>query len=103
MVTIYCGHKRFAYVFSDTGVRKVDMMYVARISELDKNSHCCALVDIGDQVLQPPDPFYPSMRRGRVIIATSPDPKHLETFSKQHPASTYFMPTWSWSDLYCSR
>ncbi|KDQ20766.1 hypothetical protein BOTBODRAFT_169486 [Botryobasidium botryosum FD-172 SS1] len=32
----------------------------------------------------------------------SPNPNHLESSSKEHPAQTYWTPTWDWKTLYCS-
>jgi hypothetical protein len=101
--TIYCDRTGFAHVFTGNGVRRVDLGTNSRIHDLDSNSNCCALVNLGDQMVHAPAHFYPITRRGRVVIATSPNPEHLVTFSKEHEASTYCMPTWSWEDLYCSR
>lgn len=39
-------------------------------------------------------------RKGRLLIATSPDQRHLETF-KENPGTNFDMPTWNWEDLYC--
>jgi hypothetical protein len=102
MVTIYCDRPDSAHVFSDKGVRTVDLTFERRISELDTNSHCCALVNLGDALQQLPLQFYPSDRLGRVVVATSPNPKHLERF-KEHASFKYYMPTWNWDDLYCGR
>ena len=103
LVTVFCNQKGFAHVFSDAGVKKVLLKDGSRILELDENSHCCALVNISDRLESVPFQFYPDERRGRVAVATSPNPAHLANFSHEHSVSTYCMPTWSWSDLYCCR
>jgi hypothetical protein len=103
MVTIVCDHPSFAHVFNDNGVQRVDLKTVSRIEELDEDSKCCALVNISPVLPQPPIHFYPSYRRGRVVVATSPNSEHLNTFSKERKASIYCMPTCDWDDLYCSR
>jgi len=103
LVTIYCDNEYYAYVFSNDGVRAVDLRKQTRIQELDTDDQSCALVNLGDRLTQPPDHFYPNIRRGRVVIATSPNEKHLSKFSRERKAGDYCMPTWTWNDLYCSR
>jgi len=47
--------------------------------------------------------FEPSPdRRGRVVVAISPNPDHVTTFH-QTRGMTYYTPTWEWADLYCAR
>jgi len=76
LVTIFCDVGTHAYVFSDKGVRRVSLGDGARIPELDDNPHSCALVNLGAQLLQPPNQFYPSGRLGRLVVAASPNPAH---------------------------
>jgi hypothetical protein len=102
MVTIYCDQPGIAHVFGDDGVRAIDLTSEGRISELGNNSLCCALVNLGDALPHLPLQFYPARRLGRLVVATSPDPKHVECF-KEHNCFTYYMPTWNWNDLYCGR
>jgi hypothetical protein len=102
MVTIFCNVGDYAHVFSDSGVRRVSLLDEDRIPELDRNSHSCALVNLGAELLQPPKQFYASNRRGRLVIAASPNPDHVACF-KECPTLTYYMPTWNWDDLYCGR
>ena len=102
MVTIYCDQPEIAHVFSENGIRMIDLNVEKSIMELENNPLCCALVNLGAALNEPPLQFYPTHRRGRVVIATSPNPKHMQRFMKHTPI-TYYMPTWNWSDLYCGR
>ena len=100
--TVYCDEDTCAYVFTNTGVTLVSLSNQKRIEELDKSTDCCALVDLNMSLLTIPSQFRPSpVRRGRVVVATSPNLDHIMTF-KQYPAKTYFTPTWKWVDLYCA-
>jgi hypothetical protein len=73
-----------------------------RIEVLDKSTHSCVLVDINPDLLEVPSQFRPSpKRRGRVVVATSPNPDHVTTFKQDH-ARTYYTPTWKWPNLYCA-
>ncbi len=100
--TVYCNSKTYAYVFTDTGVDRVPLKDEERIKALDKSIDCCALVDINPDLLAVPSQFRPfAGRRGRVVVATSPNPDHVTTF-KQDDAKTYYTPTWKWVDLYCA-
>ncbi len=100
--TIYCNHKSYAYVFTDTGVRRVLLMDGNRVEVLDKSTHSCVLVDINPDLLEVPSQFRPSLkRRGRVVVATSPNPDHVPTFKQDH-ARTYYTPTWKWPNLCCA-
>ena len=100
MVTIFCDSPFYAHVFNDEGVSRVDLTAVLSIPELEKNSKCTALINISPTLQQPPIQFYPLRRRGRVVVATSPNSEHLANFSKEREASAYYMPT---CDLFCSR
>lgn len=102
MVTIFCNVGGYAHVFSDSGVRRVSLLDEDRIPELDRNPRSCALVNLGAELLHPPAQFYASNRRGRLVIAASPNPDHVVCF-KERPTLTYYMPTWDWDDLYCGR
>jgi hypothetical protein len=103
LVTIYCHRDGVAHVFNESGVQKVALRDDSHLAELDANCYCCALVNLGDRMNQAPEQFYPSDRRGRVVIATSPNADHLSNFSREHITSTYCMPTWNWRDVYCAR
>ncbi|KDQ19358.1 hypothetical protein BOTBODRAFT_41603 [Botryobasidium botryosum FD-172 SS1] len=100
--TVYCGDGAFVHVFTHSGVRKVPLSSLARIKELDEHRHCCALVNIGGNLKQPPSQFYPERREGRLVVATSPNPEHSASFSKENVAKILWMPTWDWEELYCS-
>jgi len=101
--TVYCKDNTCAYVFTSTGVEKVSLSNRRRIEQLDKSTHCCALVDINPGLLEVPSQFQPSLdRQGRVVVATSPNPDHITAFKEDH-ARTYYTPTWKWADLYCAR
>jgi hypothetical protein len=101
--TIYCSNKTHAYVFSSTGVQLVFLRDGQRIEALDESIHCCALVDVNPDLLEVPSQFQPSLRRrGRVVVATSPNPDHVTAFKQDH-AMTYYTPTWKWADIYCAR
>lgn len=102
MVTIFCDAASYAHVFSSSGVRRVSLLSEDRIPELDTNPRSCALVNLGVELLLPPVQFYPSKRLGRLVVAASPNPVHVTCF-KEHPAVTYYMPTWDWDNLYCGR
>jgi hypothetical protein len=102
METIYCDRPQIAYMFSKDGVKAIDLKATERIPELDETSLCSALVNLGDALEQPPLHFYPTLRLGRVVIATSPNPNHLGHFREHEPA-IYYMPLWNWNDLYCGR
>lgn len=103
LVAVYCAKPDFAYIFSEDGVQKVFLADGSRIDELDENTHCCALVNLGYRLMQVPEQFYPSERLRRVVIATSSNEAHLSKFAKEHPGNTYYMPTWGWDDLYRCR
>ena len=103
MTTIYCDRGACVYIFDHTGVRRLDLSDVSRIPELDKNSKCCALVNLGDKLKSVPEVFYPQFRRGRVVVATSPSKEHWSSFSHEHPAKMCCMPTWNWGPLYFAR
>ena len=75
----------------------------SRIPELDNNLECCALVNLGDKLKLVPDVFYPHLREGRVVVATSPSTEHWSSFSHEHPARICYMPTWKWEHLYFAR
>jgi len=102
LVTIFCNVRGYAHVFSDKGVRRISLNDEDRIPELDDNPRSCALVNLGAQLLQPPEQFYPSHRLGRLVVAASPNLEHVSCF-QERPALTYYMPTWDWDDLYCGR
>ena len=102
LVTIFCNVRGYAHVFSDKGVRRISLNDEDRIPELDYNPRSCALVNLGAQLLQLPEQFYPSHRLGRLVVAASPNPEHVSCF-QERPALTYYMPTWDWDDLYCGR
>ena len=83
------------------GLSGVSLSDGKRIGALDKSVHSCALAN--PDLLEVPSQFRPSLeRRGRVVVATSPDPDHVTRF-KQDVARTYYTPTWKWADLYCAR
>ncbi|KDQ08732.1 hypothetical protein BOTBODRAFT_179652 [Botryobasidium botryosum FD-172 SS1] len=99
--TIYCDDATFAHVFTRHGVRKVHIRPDYGIRELEQNPRCCALINLSNDLEKPPDQFYPTARKGRVVLAMPPDPFHYANFSKKHQAATYWMPTWGWRELYC--
>ncbi|KDQ06536.1 hypothetical protein BOTBODRAFT_181501 [Botryobasidium botryosum FD-172 SS1] len=99
--TVYCDDPGYAHVFTKGGVEKVYLTPYTRIRELDTDSKCCALVNLGVDLERPPSQFKSQIRRGRLVVATPPNPEHTR-FAKEHPAQTYWMPTWGWRDLYCS-
>lgn len=100
--TIFCSHKSYTYVFTDTGVQRVPLMDGNRIEVLDKFTHSCVLVDINPDLLEVPSQFRPfPNRRGRVVVATSPNPDHVTAFKQDH-VRTFYIPTWKWPDLYCA-
>jgi hypothetical protein len=101
--TIYCNDDTRAYVFTSSGVQPVSLRDGKRIEVLDKSIHSCALVDVNPDLLKVPSQFQPSLdRRGRVVVATSPNLDHVTAFKQDH-AMTYYTPTWKWADLYCAR
>lgn len=102
LLTVYCGNSDFVYIFSAAGVRKMPLTPGDRIRELDKDIQCCALVNLSNDLVQAPEQFYPERRVARVVVATSPK-ANLSNFSKEHIASTYYMPTWNWEDIYHGR
>ena len=55
----------------------------SRILELDDNVNCCALVNLGDKLKLVPDVFYPQLRKGRVVVATSLNKEHWSNFSHE--------------------
>jgi hypothetical protein len=59
------------------------------ISELDADPQCCALADLGDRLTLIPRVFYPKIRKGRVVVATSPDKNHWSSFAHEHLARMY--------------
>lgn len=103
LTTIYCDSKTNAYIFDDMGVRRETISDELRISELDHNARCCALVNLGDKLASVPPVFYPETRVGRVVVATPPVEKHWSTFSHENTARVCCMPTWSWGPLYFAR
>ena len=101
--TVYCDHESYVHIFTESGVTKVQLMSDSLISELMTNVHCCALVNIGPDVLQPPKQFNPKARKGRVVLATSPNQDHVRAFWKEWKCVSYCMPTWNWPELYFAR
>jgi hypothetical protein len=53
--------------------------------------------------MQPLTAFSRTKRKGRVVVATSPNPTHTKTFSKENLPANLYMPTWDWENLYCAR
>ena len=102
MVTIFCDHASFAHVFSSAGVRRVVLADVWSIPELDNDSNCTALINICTDLAQPPSHFSPKNRKGRVVVAISPNVEHWKSFTKERAAGIYCMPTCDWDDLFCS-
>jgi hypothetical protein len=101
--TVYCSNKHACIRVHQYWGSEVSLRDGKRIEELDKSIHCCALVDINPDLLEVPSQFQPSLdRRGRVVVATSPNPDHVTVFKQDH-AKTYYTPTWKWADLYCAR
>ena len=103
MTTIYCDNGAHVHIFDHTGVRRLTLSNESRIPELDNNSECCALVNLGDKLKLVPEVFYPQLREGRVVVATSPSREHWSSFSHEHPARICCMPTWEWGPLYFAR
>ncbi len=101
MTTIYCDQGTHAYVFDNTGVRRLTLSARYRIPELDRDSECCALVNLGDRLTFVPEVFYPEIRRGRVVVTTSPSEELWST--DENLARTCWMPTWRWGPLYIAR
>jgi hypothetical protein len=102
LVTIYCDRAEFAYVFSDDGVRSVQLMKSYTIHELHSDIGCCALVNLGHSMTEAPTQFHAPHRLARVLIAASPNEEHVKAYH-EHTPGTYYMPTWNWNDLYCAR
>ncbi|KAF8807200.1 hypothetical protein BYT27DRAFT_6558586 [Phlegmacium glaucopus] len=100
MTTIYCDRGAYVHIFDRTGVRRLTLSDKSRIPELDNNLECCALVNLGDKLKLVPQVFYPQLRKGRVVVATSPSMEHWSTFSHEHPARLCCMPTWEWGPIY---
>ena len=102
--TVYCNHKKFAFVFTDAGVQKVSCEDDQRIGALDEpTTNCCGLVNIRLGLEEVPEPFHPSLSRlGRVVVASSLNPAHFTAF-RESRAKTYTLPTWNWDNLYCAR
>jgi hypothetical protein len=103
MTTIYCDTGSYVHVFDRTGVRRLPLSNGSRIPELDENSKCCALVNLGDGLKLVPEAFYPRLRKGRIVVATSPSQERWSTFSHEHQAKIICMPTWNWGHLYFAR
>lgn len=100
LTTIYCDGKMHAHIFDGMGVRRLTLSDGYRIPELDADPRCCALVNLGDCLTLVPDVFYPQLRKGRVVMATSPDQNRWSNFAHEHMAKICCMPTWSWGPLY---
>ena len=103
MTTIYCDRGTRVHIFDHMGVRRLALSDESRIPELDNNLESCALVNLGDSLKEVPRVFYPHLRVGRVVVATSPNKEHWFSFSHEHPARMYYMPTWEWGPLYFAR
>jgi len=103
LTTIYCDEDTHIHIFDSTGVRRVELSGGYRIPELNTDVQCCALVNLGDELLSVPPAFYPKLRKGRVVVATSPDVAHWSRFAHEHPARICCMPTWSWGPMYFGR
>ena len=101
--TIYCDTESHAHIFDDKGVRKMSLLNGYRFPELDTDPGCCALVNISDKLKSVPETFYPSLRKGRVVVASSLDSTHWRSFAHEWPARICCMPTWSWETLYFGR
>jgi hypothetical protein len=101
-VTIYCNLLSIAYVFSDFGVIAVSLREGFGLNVLEKDGTSCALVNICPNLESVPTQFGPKKRKGRVVIATSPNPIHTAIFH-ECPGQTYYTPIWGWKDLYCAR
>jgi len=101
--TVYCADPDEIVFFDQNGVRVEHEL--KEITELVLDSApWCGLVNLGDNLLCPPRAFHPNKRMdGRVVLATSPSPEHLRSFSHENTANEYCMPTWSWEDLYCGK
>ena len=103
MTTIYCDSGAHVHIFDHTGVRRLTLFGESRIPELDNDSECCALINLGDKLKFVPQVFYPQLRKGRVVVATPPNKEHWSSFSHEHPARIRCMPTWKWGPLYFAR
>ena len=103
MTTIYCDAVTHVHIFDKTGVRRLTLSGGSRIPELDNKLESCALVNLGNKLESVPDVFYPQIRMGRVIVATSLSKEHWFTFSHEHLAKICCMPTWKWGPLYFAR
>ena len=101
--TIYCDTKEQAHIFDANGVRKMHLSNGYRFPELDADSQCHALVNLGDELESVPNTFYPEFRMGRVVVATPPDKRHWSNFAHEHRARICCMPTWPWGPVYFGR
>jgi hypothetical protein len=100
LVTVFCDSKEYAHVFSEDGVRKVEVE--SSITELEDNRTCVALLNLGIRLETPPQPFHPVKRAGRVVVAAPPSPNHVRVY-RERSKGMYYMPTWGWEDMYCAR
>ncbi len=99
-----CDKRESTYILDNKGVRSLTFREEDRIWELDNDLKCCALVNLGEHLASAPTVFYPtSIRKGRVVMAASPNEKHWAGFLKELPPMTYVMPTWKWGPLYMAR
>jgi hypothetical protein len=103
LTTIYCDRSTHTYIFDGKGVRTLTLYDGYRIPELDASPQCCALVNLGDRLTLVPDAFYLELRKGRVVVATSPNKTHWSTFAHERLARVCCMPTWEWGPLYMAR
>jgi hypothetical protein len=80
--TIYCDTTGEAHIFdANFSVRKMDLSKGYCFPELDADSQCHALVNLGDQLISVPSMFYPQFCIGRVVVATSLDKRHWSNFT----------------------
>ena len=100
MVTVDCDNDKFAHVFSNDGVKKVEAGW--QIPELADDPRSCVLVNLAANLVTPPFPFLACGRKGGVVIAATPDPRHVLPY-KERGIGIHRMPTWNWDDLYCGR
>jgi hypothetical protein len=100
--TVFCDNKGYAHVFSEHGFETIHFTSDQYIPELLDNPSCVGLLNLGSRLEVPPEAFHPVLRRGRVIVATSPNPKHVQVYHERGKGM-YYMPTWRWDDLYCAR
>ncbi|KIL55326.1 hypothetical protein M378DRAFT_56130, partial [Amanita muscaria Koide BX008] len=78
MTTIYCNRGAYVHIFDHTGVRRLTLSGESRIPELDNNSECCALVNLGDKLKLVPAVFYPQLHLNTF------DPDHCETLQSAY-------------------